>query len=188
MDVFGTPIWSSLSSSRSILFNGCVLWDADDDAPIASRRLPRTDAVRLVEATIELGVHANVYIDRDLYVAHRGRLSLESEEKDGVPHTEVDDLVSFVRDHASDPFKLLCIDESTEFAELEQRFKSVTSSPCTIVNSEPTYLEVLPAGVHKGAMLDEIEQKLPALPDEASSDENAGEIRRQKRARPRKPR
>ncbi len=140
-----------------ILLNGCVLWDVPSDRAVASRTLPRADALRLVEATLELEVHANVYIDRTLFVAHRGALSLASEAKDGVPHTEVADLMRTVQEHASAPFKLLCIDESRDFSALRARFEEVLESPCTMVQSEPTYLEVLPPGVDKGAMLAEIE-------------------------------
>jgi Cof subfamily protein (haloacid dehalogenase superfamily) len=157
-----------------ILFNGCVLWDVDQDAAVASRTLPPDDAVRLVEATVDLDVHANVYIDRDLFVQHRGRLSIESELKDGVPHTEVDDIVVHVRRHATAPFKLLCIDESANFHPLIARFEQVLRSDCTLVHSEPTYLEVLPPGVNKGAMLPEIEKHydIPASAVMVFGDEN----------------
>jgi Cof subfamily protein (haloacid dehalogenase superfamily) len=145
-------------SGPLILFNGCVLWDVESNSARAGRRLPRGDAVRLVQATVDMNVHANVYIGRELYVRHRGRLSLESERKDGVPHIEVEDIVEFVRTHDEPPFKLLCIDESEDFSALTERFEQVLQSDCTLVNSEPTYLEVLPPGVNKGAMLDEIER------------------------------
>lgn len=139
-----------------ILFNGCVLWDVERDEAVASRQLDREVAIGLVEATVDLEVHANVYIGRDLFVRHRGPLSLASEEKDGVPHTEVPDIVEHVRSHENAPFKLLCIDDEAAFGPLIERFRAVTTT-CTIVNSEPTYLEVLPPGVNKGAMVDEIE-------------------------------
>lgn len=144
----------------SILLNGCLLWD---NGPVAQRTLPHGDAVRLVEATIELGVHANVYIAGELFVAHRGELSLASEAKDGVSHTEVADLVAHVRDHDA-PFKLLCIHESGDFTALIERFREVVESDCTIVQSEPTYLEVLPPGVNKAAMLDEVERLYGVAP------------------------
>jgi Cof subfamily protein (haloacid dehalogenase superfamily) len=152
-----------------ILFNGCILWDVDDDAIRASRNLPREDAIRLVQATVDLRVHANVYIGSGLFVRHRGRLSLESEEKDGVPHTEVDDIVDFVRAHDEAPFKLLCIDESKDFSALAARFEEVLESDCTLVNSEPTYLEVLPPGVNKGAMLAEVDRHYGIPPERVAA-------------------
>lgn len=137
-----------------ILLNGCLLWDIEDNRAVAASLLPRRDAVAIARATVQLGIHANFYIGDQLFVANRGRESLDSERKDGVPHTQVDDLVDFVRNHESAPYKVLCIDERGDFRALEASL----DTDCTIVRSEPTYLEILPPDVNKGAMLPAIER------------------------------
>ena len=75
--------------------------------------------------------------------------------KDGVPHTVVGDLMAYC---TGDPYKVLLIDEAGDFDEFKTRFRAVAKTPCTLVHSEPTYLEVLPAGVCKGSALPAVEK------------------------------
>ena len=150
-----------------VLMNGCALWDVERDEPVAQRQLDHVSAVRALRIITDLGIHVNVYIDRALYVANRGELSLASELKDGVPHTQVGDVVAFVHEHRHRPFKLLCIEPTGAFAPLLSRFEAAAlTDSCTVVRSEPTYLEVLPAGTNKAAMLSQIERAYGIAPDE----------------------
>jgi Cof subfamily protein (haloacid dehalogenase superfamily) len=137
-----------------ILFNGGLVWDPLAKRPIFERRLPRADAHAALSIAAELNIHANLYLDDEIAISHPSPTSLQSEVKDGVPHTIVGDLVAYC---AGDPYKVLLIDEQARFEEFKRRFRAVAGSPCTLVHSEPTYLEVLPAGVCKGAALPPIE-------------------------------
>ena len=138
-----------------ILFNGGLVWDPIASVPIAQQLLPQEDAVVALSIAAELGIHANLYLEDNIAIAHQSATSRESEVKDGVAHTVVGDLAAFCTD---DPYKVLLIDETGKFEDFKARFRTVAKTPCTLVHSEPTYLEVLPAGICKGAALPAVEK------------------------------
>ena len=141
-----------------ILLNGGMLWDAAAALPIATVSMPRPDALAALEIAAELGIHANLYVGDDLFIAEPSPTSRESEEKDGVPHQAVGDLAAFLRSETRQPLKVLLIHEEPEaFEGFERRFRATTRAGCTLVRSERTYLEVLPPGVTKGAALADVE-------------------------------
>ena len=138
-----------------ILFNGGLVWDPIASAPIAQQLLPRDDAVSALSIATELGIHANLYLGDPIAIAQSSPTSRESEVKDGVPHTVVGDLVVYC---TGDPYKVLLIDKSGDFDAFKAQFRAVAKTPCTLVHSEPTYLEVLPAGICKGSALPAVEE------------------------------
>ncbi len=140
-----------------ILFNGGMVWDLATERPLLERRLPRADALAALEVVAELGVHANLYLGRAIAIGRSSQTAKTSEIKDGVPHTVVGDLVAHLDQQDSDPFKILCIDESGGIEALADRLGPVLSCGSVLVNSEPSYLEVLPPGVSKGAALSVVE-------------------------------
>jgi Cof subfamily protein (haloacid dehalogenase superfamily) len=138
-----------------ILFNGGLVWDPVASSPIAQKLVPREDAVSALGIAAELGIHANLYLGDTIAIAHASATSRESEGKDGVAHTVVGDLGSFC---TGEPYKVLLIDEAGQFEDFKARFRAAAKTPCTLVHSEPTYLEVLPAGVCKGSALPAVEE------------------------------
>ena len=149
-----------------LLFNGGMVWDVVTERPLLTRLLPRADALAALEVVAELGVHANLYLGEDIAIARRSETSQTSEAKDGVPHTVVGDLVTHLERQAEDPFKILCIDESGGIDALADCLRPVLSCGSVLVNSEPTYLEVLPPGVSKGAALSVVEEHTGISPDQ----------------------
>lgn len=140
-------------SGPLILLNGAMVWDVAAARPLLERRLPRPDARAALSAAADLGVHANLYLGDDVVIAARSDTSRASEVKDGVGHTVVGDLLAHLDGQAAEPYKILCIDESGGIDALADRLRSVLTEGSVLVHSEPTYLEVLPPGVSKGAAL-----------------------------------
>ena len=121
----------------------------------AALRVGRDDAIAALSIATELGIHANLYLGAPIAIAQRTPTSRESEVKDGVPHTVVGDLKAYC---TGDPYKVLLIDEAGDFDEFKMRFRAIAKTACTLVHSEPTYLDVLPAGVCKGSALPAVEK------------------------------
>lgn len=136
-----------------ILLNGGMVWDVSARRPLLERHLPRADARAALAVAAELGVHANLYLGERIAIAHGSETARRSEVKDGVPHTVVGDLVAHLDGQSDDPFKVLCIDETGGIGALADRLRQVLEFGSVLVHSEPTYLEVLPPGVSKGAAL-----------------------------------
>ena len=136
-----------------ILLNGAMVWDASAGRPLLEHRLPPADARAALVVVAELGVHANLYLGDEVAIAHVSETSRTSENKDGVDHTEVGDLLAHLEGQPNDPFKILCIDETGGIDVLAERLRPVLKDGSVLVHSEPTYLEVLPPGVSKGAAL-----------------------------------
>ena len=139
-----------------ILLSGCLLWDSARQAPIAGRALRRDRAVTLLEVALDHGVEVTATIGDDVYVRSRTELSRHDEHRDRAPHIEVDDLVTFVRDHAEDTTRLVCLHRSGDFTQLRDSLRAIDEE-CSLVRSAPTHLEILPADANKGTMLDELE-------------------------------
>jgi len=139
--------------SPLILLNGGMVWDPMTARVLGEHRLPPSDARAALEVIADLGVHANLYLGEEVAIARPSATSRRSELKDGVPHSEVGDLLGYLQERADDPFKILCIDESGGIELLAERLRPVLANGSVLVRSEPTYLEVLPPGVCKGSAL-----------------------------------
>lgn len=148
-----------------LLLNGGMIWDVARAAPAHEERLPLADALAVLRIAAELGIHVNLYVDEELLIAERSATSVESERKDGVAQTAVGDLAVWLQARGVAPYKLLLIQEQGAFEELERRALAVLQTPCTLVHSEPTYLEILPPGVCKGAALSAIERHYGIAPE-----------------------
>ncbi len=138
-------------SAPAIHFNGALLRDWHSGADLLRRALPVPDALAAVEQARDLDLHVNLYLGDEILIERRGAVSRASEIKDGVPHTLVDDLCEAVHSSGLCPTKLLCIGEPRLFADFAARVRGVSRSGVGVVNSEPDYFEVLPAGTSKGA-------------------------------------
>jgi hypothetical protein len=145
-------------------FNGALLWDPGAARVVFRHTLPRPDALCALQLAADLGLHANLYIDEAIHVAHRGAESRASELKDGVGHVETGPLATFLDGLAREAQKILLIGEPARLPVFEERLRAATATTCTIVNSEPTYLEILPPGVTKGAALGPIHDHFGIAP------------------------
>ena len=88
--------------------------------------------------------------------AERTAVAEASERKDGVVHTIVGDLTRFLHQLPREVDKLLFIGPPDLFPRFSAELGEVLVHPCTLVNSEPDYFEVLPPGVSKGTALQEL--------------------------------
>ncbi len=150
-----------------ILLNGGVVWDVAAGRALLERRLPWEDAHSALQVVAELGVHANLYLGDEVVIAHPSETSRRSEVKDGVPHTEVVDLLAHLEGQPNHPLKILCIDESGGIDTLAERLRPALTGGSVVVQSEPTYLEVLPPGVSKGAALSVVTEHTGIEPNDA---------------------
>jgi Cof subfamily protein (haloacid dehalogenase superfamily) len=143
-----------------VLFNGCQVWMPRDKSAFLSFSLPPKVVEGALKIAREQNLHANVYVGRDLFVRERDALSLASEIKDGVPHTEVGDLQRHLDVLQKPVTKILFIGEDAGLKTFRASMTANGVGPCALVRSEPTYLEVLPAGVNKGMALGPIFDRL----------------------------
>lgn len=142
----------------NIHFNGAMVWDMDRGAASYTASLPRADAIRAVEVAAAHEVHVNAYVGVDVWIAAESQTSRNSAEKDSLPHTVVGDLGAHIRAEEAVVVKLMMIDEVRPVMRLVEPLRAVLEQDCTLVNSEPEYLEMLPPGVSKGSALGEIER------------------------------
>ena len=132
-----------------ILYNGARIQEPGDGAILFDRKLDLKEAIAGLELVKKHGLHVNLYLEDVIYIEQETEVSRESAQKDGVIQKPVGDLVKFLK---SEPTKLLIIGPGEKLVALwadydKQPHESV------VVRSEPTYLEILPAGVSKGAAL-----------------------------------
>ncbi|HCP47593.1 MAG TPA: hypothetical protein DIU15_16245 [Deltaproteobacteria bacterium] len=149
-----------------ILLNGGMVWEPRAGRVLDEHRLPPADARAALEVIGDLGVHANLYLGEQVAIAVSSATSRRSEVKDGVPHSEVGDLLGHLNERSDEPFKILCIDESGGIERLADRLRPVLKEGSVLVRSEPTYLEVLPPGVSKGAALPVVSRHLGVPPSD----------------------
>jgi Cof subfamily protein (haloacid dehalogenase superfamily) len=132
-----------------ILYNGARIQQADTGAILFEKKLDLREARAGLELVKKHGLHVNLYLDDVIYIEKETEVSRESAEKDGVLQKPVGDLVVFLK---AQPTKLLIIGPGEKLEALWADFDKWPHES-EVVRSEPTYLEILPAGVSKGAAL-----------------------------------
>lgn len=133
-----------------IHMNGGVVRDWRSGAVIWERVLSTSTALATLAAARGLIEHANVYVGHEIWIEARSPASLESEAKDGVPHVVVPDLAERLRAEGISPHKIMLITPPEQIAPLTASVAGAVGDGASLVNSEPTYLEVLPRGCNKG--------------------------------------
>lgn len=133
-----------------IHMNGGVVRDWRTGNVIWERTLSTSTALATLASARAMIEHANVYVDHEIWIEARSPTSLESEVKDGVPHTLVPDLVARLHREAIAPHKIMLITQSDTIRPLTSVVGAAVGDGASLVNSEPTYLEVLPRGCNKG--------------------------------------
>lgn len=120
---------------------GTVIWE---------RTLSTSTALATLAAARAMILHANVYVGHEIWIEARSATSVESEVKDGVPHTLHTDLVARLAREQSTPHKIMLIARPDIIPALTAVVAAAVGDGATLVSSEPTYLEVLPRGCSKG--------------------------------------
>jgi Cof subfamily protein (haloacid dehalogenase superfamily) len=137
-----------------ILYNGARIQEPADGKILFDKKLDLEEsraALRLIE---QYELHVNLYLDDVIYIEKETEVSRESAKKDGVLQKPVGDLVEFLE---SEPTKLLIIGPGEKLMALWADFDK-NPHKAEVVRSEPTYLEILPAGVNKGAALRKVSE------------------------------
>jgi Cof subfamily protein (haloacid dehalogenase superfamily) len=133
-----------------ILYNGGQVLDFTTSRVLYERRLPAAlarDALALLRREPAAQVH--LYVDGRVYVERPDPLTEAYAADDGVTVDLVPALEPLL---AADPYKMLVIGEPLRIEALGRTVRE-SGLPVHAVQSEPQYLEILPAGVSKGAAL-----------------------------------
>lgn len=133
-----------------IHMNGGVVRDWHTRTVIWERTLSTSIALATLAAARAMILHANVYVGDEIWIEQRSPTSLESEVKDGVPHTLDADLVPRIAREKIAPHKIMLIAPPDVITALTAAVAAAVGDEATLVNSESTYLEVLPRGCSKG--------------------------------------
>lgn len=130
-------------------FNGAMVRDFGSGTVIFERTLDRDAAAGCIALARAHGFHVNLYMGSQIWIDSPSATSRESEVKDGVPHRVMRELVAALRSSSVAPTKLLCIGPPEGIAPLAAAVRAAHGDAVTLVNSETTYLEVLPPGCSK---------------------------------------
>ena len=130
-------------------FNGAMVRDFGSGRVIFERTLDRDAAAGCIALARAHGFHVNLYMGSQIWIDSPSATSRESEVKDGVPHRVMRELVAALRSSSVAPTKLLCIGPPEGIAPLTAAVRAAHGDAVTLVNSETTYLEVLPPGCSK---------------------------------------
>jgi len=133
-----------------ILYNGGRVETPEDRRVLYRQDLPVRYARRALDLLGGYDIQCNLYVDDDLYVEELTPRLRESMEKDGVKAQVAGDLGRLLD---RDPAKLLLIGRGEELERFRAAYLHGLPDPPHVVRSEPTYLEILPPGVSKGAAL-----------------------------------
>jgi len=138
-----------------ILYNGCRVQEPLTDEVLFRRELPLSLARLALEILPGFDIHCNLYVGDSLYIESITPRAMASMKKDGVEAEPVGDLISFLR---GNPVKLLLIGDGEELERFGDEYTRRLPEPDRpeLVRSEPTYLEILPAGASKGDALERI--------------------------------
>ena len=146
-----------------ILYNGCRLQDFSNKRILEDHRLPLIQAQRALKLVAGYDLHVNLYMYDRVYIREVTEAARLSMQKDNVTAKPVGDLLAFLKE---DPTKLLLIGEPRLLERFRSEYLEGMTSPPELVNSEPDYLEILPAGVSKGQALISLCSRLDILPQE----------------------
>jgi hypothetical protein len=137
------------ADAPAILYNGARVQDPQTRRIYHDRTLDLEEARRGLTLARAAGLHVNLYLDDQIYIAETTEVSRESARKDGIVQRPVGDLAEFLK---APPTKLLIIGPGERLEALQAEFDAAPHR-AVVVRSEPTYLEILPAGVSKGEAL-----------------------------------
>ena len=146
-----------------ILYNGGQVFDFENGRLLFDRRLPRATAraaLDLVRRDPEAQPH--LFLDDRVYVERRHPLTDAYAADDSLECEVVSPLDSVL---SADPHKILVIGPPDRMRALGRAVRAA-GMPVHAVQSEPTYLEILPPGVTKGTALGAMADALGVAPME----------------------
>ncbi|MCR4401607.1 MAG: Cof-type HAD-IIB family hydrolase [Firmicutes bacterium] len=138
----------------AILYNGAKVVDLSLDEVVFERCLSRQAAAYVLKLASSFDVHPALHLSGGVYVRRASEALLAHAAKDGIRWAEVGDLARFLEQtpRRERPTKILIIGDDYVLEGLRRAIHARLPR-VSITKSEPTYLEVLPPGVSKGAAL-----------------------------------
>ena len=141
-------------NAPAILYNGARVVDLERSEALLERHLPLEEAVSVLTLATTFDVRVNLYMGGKIYVERIDPVIREYMAKDRVTCVEIGNLTAFLKRGRANPMptKFLAIGDGATLESLREVVHT-TFPALSLVRSEPTYLEVLPPGVCKGAAL-----------------------------------
>jgi Cof subfamily protein (haloacid dehalogenase superfamily) len=143
--------------SPAILYNGSKIVDLYKNQCLFEHRLNENHTKEAMKLLETCPYDVLVYYEGKAYVKEMNDVIEEYMEKDGIECTVVDEWDKYI---TKPPTKIMIIGDPKYFEQFEQQFNEVCATAPNMVNSEPTYLEILPSGVSKGYTVDKLSELL----------------------------
>lgn len=131
-----------------IVLNGAKI--VSGEKVIFEEKLPRELAHEAIKHLRKFDCSIFLHIGKQTYIEEYNNDIDIHLKKDGTDAVKVDDLTRVL---SEDPYKILIISEDRKVRDFLLHFMCKYETPPNIVQSESTYLEILPAGVTKGTAL-----------------------------------
>ncbi|MFW6308692.1 MAG: Cof-type HAD-IIB family hydrolase [bacterium] len=159
MLVSARPFFEKLVLSGPIItYNGALVKDIKLDEIISHQPVNLEITREIIKDTQTKGLHLNLYLDDQLYVAEHNHQSRGYEKSTGVTAKAVGSLLEFVD---KPPTKLLVIEENREkFLRLLEEYRSRYKGKLMITESKKHYLEFCDLEATKGKALHQVARKL----------------------------
>ncbi len=134
-----------------ILYNGAQIVESRTGKVIYEKKVDMDTVQKALSLYREFSLEALVYDKGDIYVEEINETIEEYMKKDQVQVHPVGDLSRFIDGEVT---KLLLIGSEKKFRAFRARLEKILGRKVNLVQSEETYLEILPVGVSKGEALE----------------------------------
>lgn len=141
-------------NAPAILYNGAKVVDLSHNKTLFEHCLSREAARFVLRLVSSFDVHPTLHLGGHVYVQRANQVVRDHMAKNGIPWIEVGDLARFLEraPHREKPTKILLIGADYVLEGLRRVIQAGLPT-LSVMKSEPTYLEVLPPGISKGAAL-----------------------------------
>ena len=150
----------------AILYNGAKIVNLYDNQCFFEDRLHAHHVNEALNLIKDYPCDTLIYYQGKAYVSKINDVIKEYMLKDSIECIELDDLSNFRNDT---PTKILIIGERIHYESFQKQFIQRCNPKPNIVNSEKTYLEILPLGVTKGIALEKLCDILEISIDKAAA-------------------
>ena len=137
-----------------ILYNGARIVHPVNGRVLYEKTLSSADVARALVLRDAYSLDYIIYSEGEPYVFARNSNILKFEKGDGY---ECHVIESFDEIKGKSVTKILMIGDNSLFDGFRNDFNGDVETSAVLVQSEPTYLEILPAGVNKGTALERLE-------------------------------
>ena len=140
-----------------ILYNGAKIVNLYHNQCLYEENLDDQHAKEALGVVKDFPCNALVYFEGKAYVSKINSVIDEYMIKDNISCIETGDLLSWLK---GTPTKILIIGSSEDFLPIKEKLNLKCDTKPNMVNSEETYLEILPIGISKGNALVKLSEML----------------------------